>query len=56
MIEAFDKNDLPKARALQMQSIEMIRLLGKYGGIATGKAYMKLVDWTAERLGYPLEI
>ena len=22
----------------------MIRLLGKYGGIATGKAYMKLVD------------
>jgi N-acetylneuraminate lyase len=44
MIEAFEKNDLPKARALQMQSIEVIRLLGKYGGIATGKAYMKLVD------------
>lgn len=43
MIEAFDKNDLETARQLQQQSIDMIRLLGKYGGIATGKAYMKLV-------------
>jgi N-acetylneuraminate lyase len=43
LIDAFDNNDLEKARALQQQSIDMIRLLGKYGGIATGKAYMKLV-------------
>lgn len=43
MIKAFENNDLEKARALQQQSIEMIRLLGKYGGIATGKAYMKLI-------------
>jgi N-acetylneuraminate lyase len=43
LMEAFDKNDLATARALQQQSIDMIRLLGKYGGIATGKAYMKLV-------------
>ena len=28
---------------MQQQSIDMIRLLGKYGGIATGKAYMKLI-------------
>lgn len=43
MIAAFDKGDLEKANALQQKSIDMIRLLGKYGGIATGKAYMKVV-------------
>ncbi len=43
LIEAFQQNDLENARVLQLQSIEMIRLLGKYGGIATGKAYMKLI-------------
>ncbi|WP_026768427.1 dihydrodipicolinate synthase family protein [Asinibacterium sp. OR53] len=43
LMGAFNDNDLEKARVLQQQSIDMIRLLGKYGGIATGKAYMKLV-------------
>lgn len=43
LIEAFDQGDLATARKLQQQSIDMIRLLGKYGGIATGKAYMKYV-------------
>lgn len=43
LINAFDNGDLSKARSLQQQSIDMIRLLGKYGGIATGKAYMKLL-------------
>ena len=43
LIEAFDEGDLPQARKLQQQSIDMIRLLGKYGGIATGKAFMKYV-------------
>jgi len=33
---------LKKAQALQQQSIDMISLLGKYGGIATGKAFMKV--------------
>jgi N-acetylneuraminate lyase len=44
LIAAFNNNDLVKAQKLQQLSIDMIRLLGKYGGIATGKAYMKLVD------------
>lgn len=44
MQDAFRKGELLKARDLQQKSIDMIRLLGKYGGIATGKAYMKLVD------------
>ena len=44
MISAFNSGDLQRANVLQQQSIDMIRLLGKYGGIATGKAYMKLID------------
>ncbi|NMC37696.1 MAG: dihydrodipicolinate synthetase [Bacteroidales bacterium] len=41
LIKAFKKGDLTEARRLQMKSIEMISLLGKYGGMGTGKAYMK---------------
>ena len=43
LIAAYDSGDLLTARKLQQQSIEMIRLLGKYGGIATGKAYMRYI-------------
>jgi N-acetylneuraminate lyase len=43
LIDAFNNGDLASAQSLQQQSIDMIRLLGKYGGIATGKAYMKLI-------------
>jgi N-acetylneuraminate lyase len=43
MIAAFEQNDLKRAQQLQQQSIDMIRLLGKHGGIATGKAFMKVV-------------
>jgi N-acetylneuraminate lyase len=43
LIEAYNNHDFEKARLLQQQSIAMIRLLGKYGGIATGKAYMKKI-------------
>ncbi len=42
LIDAFNRGELETARALQEQSIEMIRLLGKYGGISVGKAFMKL--------------
>ncbi len=43
LIKAYDEGNLLEARKLQQQSIDMIRLLGKYGGIATGKAYMRYV-------------
>lgn len=43
MMSAFNDGNLQKANELQQRSIDMIRLLGKYGGIATGKAYMKLI-------------
>ncbi|MFZ5429675.1 MAG: dihydrodipicolinate synthase family protein [Bacteroidota bacterium] len=41
IIDAFDSGDLDMARQLQLKAIDMIRLLGKYGGIATGKAFMR---------------
>jgi len=43
LIAAFEKGNLKEAAQLQQLSIDMIRLLGKYGGIATGKAYMKVL-------------
>jgi N-acetylneuraminate lyase len=43
LIEAYNHNNLHRAQQLQQKSIDMIRLLGKYGGISVGKAYMKLV-------------
>ncbi len=42
IIESFNNGDLDTARELQQKSVEMIKLLNKYGGIATGKAYMKI--------------
>ena len=55
LIEAFDKGDLVAARNLQQMSIDMIRLLGKYGGIATGKAYMKYVGMDCGEFRLPVK-
>lgn len=40
---AFAAGSWQQARQLQQKSIDLIQLLGKYGGIATGKAYMRLL-------------
>ena len=55
LIKAFDQGDLKKANQLQQKSIDMITLLGKYGGIATGKAYMKLVDLDCGEFRLPVK-
>lgn len=55
MIEAFNNGDLYTARLLQQKSIDMIRLLGKYGGIATGKAYMKLIGLDCGEFRLPVK-
>lgn len=55
LMEAFHKGDLEKAQHLQQQSIDMIGLLGKYGGIATGKAYMKLVGLDCGEFRLPVK-
>lgn len=45
LIKAFNEGDIKKARELQQKSIDMIYLLDKYGGMVTGKAYMKLAGF-----------
>ncbi len=55
LTDAFNNNDLEAARALQQQSIDMISLLGKYGGIATGKAYMKLIGMDCGEFRLPVK-
>ncbi len=55
MIEAFDRGDFASARKLQQQSIDMIMLLGKYGGIATGKAYMRYIGFECGQFRSPVK-
>ncbi len=54
LIQAFEKGELQQAQLLQQKSIDMIRLLGKYGGIATGKAYMKLIGMDCGEFRLPV--
>lgn len=55
LIEAFSNGNLQLAALYQQQSIDMIRLLGKYGGIATGKAYMKLAGLDCGEFRLPVK-
>lgn len=55
LIDAFENGELDKAQSLQQQSIDMIRLLGKYGGIATGKAYMKMIGLDCGEFRLPVK-
>lgn len=55
IIEAYEKSEFDTARKLQQQSIDMIRLLGKYGGIATGKAYMKVLGLDCGEFRLPVK-
>lgn len=54
LISAFKNNNLEEANSLQQKSIDMIRLLGKYGGIATGKAFMKRVGLDCGKFRLPI--
>ncbi|MES2276285.1 MAG: dihydrodipicolinate synthase family protein [Bacteroidota bacterium] len=54
MMDAYRSNHIDKAAELQQKSIDMIRLLGKYGGISVGKAYMKLVDMDCGEFRLPV--
>jgi N-acetylneuraminate lyase len=55
MIDAFNRNDLATANELQQKSVEMIRLLGKYGGISVGKAFMKLIGLDCGEFRLPVK-
>lgn len=55
LMQAYETGDLKKARQLQQVSIDLISLLGKYGGIATGKAYMKLAGLDCGEFRLPVK-
>jgi N-acetylneuraminate lyase len=55
LMNAYENGDLKKARQLQQISIDLISLLGKYGGIATGKAYMKLAGLDCGEFRLPVK-
>lgn len=54
LMDAFGQGDMSRAAALQQQSIDMIRLLGKYGGISVGKAYMQLAGMDCGHFRLPV--
>lgn len=54
LIRAFESGDLVAAGNWQQKSIDLINLLGKYGGIATGKAYMKLLGLDCGKFRLPV--
>lgn len=43
IMDYFKKSDMENALKYQHKSIEIVRLLGKYGGIRVGKAFMRAV-------------
>lgn len=55
LIDAFNANNLALAAKLQQKSIDMIRLLGKYGGISVGKAYMKVAGLDCGEFRLPVK-
>lgn len=55
LIEAFNNGDMQKARQLQYLSVKMISLLDKYGGMGTGKAFMKYVGLDCGKYRLPVK-
>lgn len=55
IIKAFDEGRMEEARQLQHKAVKMVLLLGKYGGIATGKAFMKYVGLDCGKFRLPIK-
>jgi N-acetylneuraminate lyase len=55
MKESFDKGDLSSAKNLQFRSVEIVRVLVKYGGLPAQKAIMKLLGIDCGPLRLPLQ-
>ncbi len=54
LVEAFNRGDIDMARKLQRLSVDMIELLGKYGGMGTGKAFMRYVGLDCGKFRIPV--
>lgn len=55
LIKEFNKKNLPMARELQQTSINIVGLLEKYGGVASGKAFMKYIGVDCGGFRLPLK-
>jgi N-acetylneuraminate lyase len=55
IIDAFNKGNLSEARKLQQLSVDIATLLCKYGGIGTGKAFMKYVGIDCGKFRSPVK-
>lgn len=54
LMAAFEAGDVTRAQQMQDRSIQIVRLLGKYGGIATGKAYMRAIGLDCGQFRLPV--
>lgn len=54
LIEAHNNGDNREARRLQQISIDIVNLLEKYGGIATGKSFMKYIGFDCGKFRLPV--
>jgi N-acetylneuraminate lyase len=55
LIRAFGEGRMDDARSLQNLSIKMISLLGKYGGMGTGKFFMKYIGLDCGEFRLPVK-
>jgi N-acetylneuraminate lyase len=54
LMEEFKKGNLKEAQRLQYISVEMVRVIVKYGGLRAQKAMMKLIGVDCGNVRYPL--
>lgn len=55
MMEAFYADQLEKAKLYQQHSIDLIHLIDAYGGIATGKAFMRIIGLDCGEFRLPVQ-
>ncbi len=55
LIKAFNAGNMKEARRLQLISVRIVQLLGKYGGMATGKAFMRYVGIDCGKFRSPVK-
>ena len=55
IIDAFNRGMMSEARKLQLLSVDIIALLEKYGGIASGKAFMRYIGIDCGKFRSPVK-
>src|SRR5262249_33673457 len=55
VMEAFNANDIETARSLQFMAIQIISVMNRRGGLAAGKAMMKMIGYDCGPVRAPLQ-